>query len=85
MLAALPSKAPGIEPSLVLQTGAAELNQVFPADVLPGILEAYMIGLKAAFWVALAFCGVAFLCSFLIPMGKLPSHESKPEASAALA
>lgn len=55
-------------------TGASELRNVFPADVLPGVLEAYMIGIKAAFAVAVAFCGMAFLCSLAIPMKKLPSH-----------
>jgi hypothetical protein len=34
-----------------------------------------MIGLKAAFAVALAFCGVACLLSLLIPMKKLSTHE----------
>jgi hypothetical protein len=58
----------------VLLTGASELHNVFPSDVLPGVLEAYMVGLKAAFAVAVAFSGVAFLCSLTIPMKKLPSH-----------
>ncbi|KAK5053799.1 hypothetical protein LTR84_001761 [Exophiala bonariae] len=74
LLAALPEKAPSVNPALVLVTGASELNKVFPKDVLPGILEAYMIGIKAAFAVAVAFCGMAFLCSLAIPMRKLPSH-----------
>lgn len=60
---------------MVLLTGASELHNVFPPDVLPGVLEAYMVGLKAAFAVAVAFSGVAFLCSLIIPLKKLPSHE----------
>ncbi|KAF4626230.1 hypothetical protein G7Y89_g11933 [Cudoniella acicularis] len=56
--------------------GASELHNVFSPDVLPGVLEAYMVGLKAAFAVAVAFSGIAFLCSLAIPMKKLPSHES---------
>jgi hypothetical protein len=58
----------------VLLTGASELHNVFPPDVLPGVLEAYMAGLKAAFAVAVAFSGVAFLCSLAIPIKKLPTH-----------
>jgi MFS transporter, DHA2 family, glioxin efflux transporter len=50
------------------------MHRVFPPDVLPGVLKAYMAGLKAAFAVAVSFCGVAFLASWAIPMGKLPSH-----------
>lgn len=33
-----------------------------------------MAALKAAFAVAVAFSGLAFLCSLAIPMKKLPSH-----------
>ena len=74
LLATLPKTAPGVNPRLVLLTGASELHNVFPLDVLPGVLEAYMAGLKAAFAVAVAFSGVAFLCSLAIPMKKLPTH-----------
>ncbi|KIN08976.1 hypothetical protein OIDMADRAFT_37925 [Oidiodendron maius Zn] len=75
LLATLPKTAPGVNPGLVIITGASELHNVFPPDVLPGVLEAYMVGLKAAFAVAVAFSGVAFLCTLAIPMKKLPSHE----------
>jgi hypothetical protein len=74
LLATLPKTAPGVNPSLVLLTGASELRNVFPPDVLPGVLEAYMVGLKAAFVVAVAFSGLAVLCSLAIPMKKLPTH-----------
>ena len=76
LLATLPTSAPSVNPQLVLLTGASELQRVFGPDVLPGVLEAYMVGIKAAFAVALAFCGVAFLCSLAIPMQKLPSHAT---------
>jgi hypothetical protein len=74
LVVALPGKAPLVRPALVLLTGASELREVVPPNSLPGVLEAYMIGLRAAFAVAIAFSGVAFLCSFAIPKGKLPSH-----------
>lgn len=59
----------------MLSTGASELHNVFPPDVLPGVLKAYMVGLKAAFAVAVAFSGLAFLSSLAIPLKRLPSHE----------
>lgn len=64
-----------MNPGLVLATGASELHNIFPPEILPGVLEAYMVGIKAAFAVAIAFSGVAFLCSLTIPMRKLPTHE----------
>jgi MFS transporter, DHA2 family, glioxin efflux transporter len=63
-----------VNPQIVLLTGASELQSVFDADVLPGVLQAYMEGIQAAFIVGIAFCGTAWLCSFAIPMKKLPSH-----------
>ncbi|KAK5460830.1 hypothetical protein LTS15_002893 [Exophiala xenobiotica] len=74
LLATLPRTAPGVDPGMVLLTGASELHTVFPPDVLPGVLEAYMVGLKAAFAVAVAFSGIAFCCSLAIPTKRLPSH-----------
>ena len=76
LLATLPRTAPGVNPGLVLLTGASELHKVFPADTLPGVLKAYMVGIKAAFAVAVAFSGTACLCSLAVPVRKLPSHVS---------
>lgn len=75
LLGALPKTAPGLNPALVLATGASDLHRVFPPDMLPGVLEAYMTGLKAAFAVGIAFCGTAFVTSIAIPMSKLPTHQ----------
>lgn len=74
LIATLPITAPGVDPALVIATGASELHNVFGPDVLPGVLQAYMVGLKAAFAVAIGFCGAAFVCSIFIPMRKLPTH-----------
>ncbi|KJR85115.1 efflux pump antibiotic resistance protein [Sporothrix schenckii 1099-18] len=72
LLAVLPSTAPRVDPRLVIVTGASELRNVFAADVLPGVLDAYMAALKAAFAVGIGFCGVAVLCSLAIPTKRLP-------------
>jgi MFS family permease len=74
LLIELPKKAPGVNPAMVLATGASELHNVFDGEVLDGVLESYMIGLRAAFAIAVAFSGVAFLISFLLPWRKLPTH-----------
>lgn len=74
LLATLPKTAPSVNPSLVLLTGASELHNVFPPDVLPGVLEAYMVGIRAAFAVAVAFSGAAILSSLVTPWKKLPTH-----------
>jgi hypothetical protein len=74
LLHALPKAAPPVNVGLALMTGASELHNVFPPDVLPGVLQAYMAGIKAAFAVAIAFSGAAFISAWFIPWTKLPTH-----------
>ena len=57
----LPHSAPGIDPATVVNTGATDLRKVFSAHQVPGILVAYMRGLKIAFAIGLASTGVAFI------------------------
>lgn len=84
LLKKLPRTAPSVNPHLVIGTGASELRNVFSPDVLPGILEAYMVGIKAAFAVALAFSGMAFLFSLFVPAKKLASHAKAEDVPVAL-
>ncbi|RYP42279.1 hypothetical protein DL767_000443 [Monosporascus sp. MG133] len=74
MLARLPTSAPGIDAARLIATGASELRTVFTPEQLPGILDAYMRGLKAAFAVSIGFCGMAFLTTLVIPWSRLPTH-----------
>lgn len=53
--------APEIDSAAVVSTGATDLRKVFSADHVPGILVAYMRGLKSAFAIGLASSGVAFV------------------------
>jgi hypothetical protein len=66
--------APSVNSSLVILTGASELHNVFPPEVLPGVLQAYMAGIKAAFAVAVGFSGAAFISAWFIPWENLPTH-----------
>lgn len=61
LMKVLPHSAPGINPFIVVKTGATDLRTAFAADLVPGILEAYMRGLKIAFAIGLASTGVAFV------------------------
>jgi len=64
MLGKLPLTAPSVDPSLVVATGVTELRNVFSADVIPGIVAAYMDGLRVAYAVAIAATGIAVVVSF---------------------
>lgn len=67
VISALATSAPSVDPKALIATGAAELLQVFSPDQIPGILVAYMTGLKAAFAVAIGMAVISFLLSLLCP------------------
>ena len=64
IVATLPTSAPGVDPAAVTAAGATQLRTVFPEDQVPGILKAYMEGIKAALALAIGATGVAFVVSF---------------------
>ena len=58
LLQKVPVLVPDVSPALVVATGATQLRTVFSAEQLPGIVLAYMDGLKVAFILAIASAGV---------------------------
>lgn len=65
LLKKLPEFAPSIDPASVIAIGASKLREAFSEEDLPGILRAYMAGLKAAWAAATALGGLTFLCAFV--------------------
>lgn len=61
----LPETAPGINPALVVATGATQLRSTFSPEQLPGILAAYMDGLRLTFLLCIVLACVGVLVSFL--------------------
>jgi len=64
MLKELPNKVPSVDPRLVIATGATDLRKVFKADEIPGILAAYMDGLRVPFAICIACACLTFLLAF---------------------
>ncbi|KAK6083264.1 major facilitator superfamily transporter [Seiridium cupressi] len=83
MVATVVITAPSVNPALLVSTGAAELRAVFSADELPGILLAYLTGIKAAFAVGIAMFGIATITSVILPWKRLHSKEGDEAAFAA--
>ncbi|KAJ4287121.1 hypothetical protein N0V88_007743 [Collariella sp. IMI 366227] len=79
LIAKLPSSAPTVNKDLVIATGATQLRNVFGPEELPGIIVAYMHGIKAVFAVGIAMAGLACLCTVLIPWSRLPTHAPAPK------
>lgn len=61
LLKTLPFSAPTVDPAVLIGTGATELRTQFTPDQIPGILVAYMHGLKISFAIAVAATGLALL------------------------
>lgn len=59
MLGKLPVTAPSVDPQTVAATGVTQLRAVFDSELIPGIVAAYMDGLRVAYAVAIAAMGIA--------------------------
>ncbi|OTB08788.1 hypothetical protein M426DRAFT_262226 [Hypoxylon sp. CI-4A] len=71
----LRTSTPDVDAARLIATGASELRNAFTPEELPGVLIAYMHGLKAVFAVSIAFCGLALLTTLVIPWGRLKTHK----------
>jgi hypothetical protein len=78
MINVLPATAPGVDPAAVIATGATQIHSAFAADQLPGIVLAYMAGIKVAFALSIGATGVAFLAGLFCSWNRL--HASSPAA-----
>ena len=69
--------APGVDPSAVVATGATEIREAFTAEELPGILRAYMAGIKVSAGIAIGATGFAFLVSLFSRWKRLNTEALK--------
>lgn len=61
----------GVDSQAVIGTGATMIRTVFSSEQVPGILVAYMQGIKTAFALTTAASGVAFFVSLAFPWKKV--------------
>lgn len=66
LIQTIPKYAPTLDPALVVSTGATELKKVFSSTDLPGVIRAYMSGLKDAYILGTALAGGAVVISIFI-------------------
>ncbi|KAM9879568.1 major facilitator superfamily transporter [Verticillium dahliae] len=83
MLRSLPNTAPNVDPATVVATGATDIRRVFSADEMPGILDAYMAGIKIAIAIAIGATGLALLTSLLSRWERLNAEKVKEGGSTA--
>ncbi|KAF2094033.1 MFS general substrate transporter, partial [Rhizodiscina lignyota] len=63
LLQTAPRFVPGTDPHQIVATGATQLRSTFSASQLPGVIRAYMSGLKDAFLLAVALAAGSVLVS----------------------
>ncbi len=66
MVHTLAQTAPNVDPAAVIATGATEIRDVFAADQVPGIVIAYMDGIRIPFAIATGAAGAAFVLSCIV-------------------
>ncbi|KAL2176414.1 major facilitator superfamily domain-containing protein [Thermothelomyces heterothallicus CBS 202.75] len=83
MVHELARSAPSLDPLMVLGTGATQIRDVFPADAVPGIVVAYMQGIKTALALVIGTTGFAFLVSLFSNFKRLNTEALKTGGAAA--
>jgi MFS transporter, DHA2 family, glioxin efflux transporter len=87
LIKSVPKYAPNVDPATVVATGATQLKDTFSAADLPGVIRAYMSGLKDAYALGIALAGCAFVVSLLFVVfdRKKLNHDQKEAAGAGAA
>ncbi|KAK3942577.1 putative HC-toxin efflux carrier TOXA [Diplogelasinospora grovesii] len=74
--------APTVNPLMIIGTGATQIRNVFTDEQIPGILVAYMAGIKVAFAIAIAGVGMAFAISLFSSWRRLNRDALKNTGAA---
>lgn len=64
LISGIATSAPGVNPGLVLATGATDLRHVFSGADLDGIVHSYMEGLRGGYGICIACTALAVFVSF---------------------
>lgn len=79
LITELPKQAPGIDPEIILHTGATSLAKSLPANLLAGVKEAYNTALTETFYIAVAMACLMVIAAVFVEWKSLKAR--KPEAT----
>ena len=77
MISTLASTVPDVNPATVLATGATQIRSAFTHSQIPGVVAAYMEGLKVVFAITAGTFGLAFLIGLFGNWKKLHAADVK--------
>ncbi|KAI1768480.1 efflux pump antibiotic resistance protein [Hypoxylon sp. FL1150] len=83
MVRRIKTSEPSVDPSMLVATGASELRRVFSEEQIPGILIAYMDGIKASLALGIVAAGLAFIVSLWFPWKRIDPEASRGASGAA--
>ncbi|KAI0401756.1 putative gliotoxin efflux pump [Xylaria palmicola] len=81
LLIAASQRLPEVSRKTIITTGATDLQRVFTPEQLPLIQESYLIGLRDAWALAIAFAGAALLTALLYGFKKIEKLSEGGDAS----
>ena len=64
----VPKYTTGVDPAVIVASGATTLRQIVPPDQLQGVLTAYTYALDHAFILPIAVAGLAFVISLFVSL-----------------
>jgi hypothetical protein len=67
LIKSLIKNVPDADPAMVLARGAIDIRKIFPESQVPGIIQAYMNGLKVSFILVIALLACSTLVGLATP------------------
>ncbi|KAL8735015.1 MAG: hypothetical protein Q9166_001140 [cf. Caloplaca sp. 2 TL-2023] len=80
LIGSLPEKAPGVDPTEVIMTGATALRETFSVTQLPGIVASYLSGIHLAFALAIGLLGFSLIAAVFAPWRKIDATKANGAA-----
>jgi hypothetical protein len=76
LIGTLATHAPDVNPMTVIATGATQIRSAFTPDQVPGIVFAYMAGVKVTFALVVALTGFTCVIGLFVPWKRINVGES---------
>jgi hypothetical protein len=77
LISTLATSAPDVDPKMVIATGATQIRSTFPPNQVPGIVFAYMAGVKVTFALVVGLAGFTCLVAAFAPWERINVQSMK--------
>ena len=77
------SAIPGLDPELAISSGATEIRNVVPPELLPQVLDVYNTAIVSAFYVGTALACATVVGAVLMPWTSIKKQKQKKVESSA--